>query len=185
MQSVRLGALVLGDLDVSKGDLHRVSRVELETEGALLDGRLGGIGNAFDSIEPSFVSASSNLNFEGIPALGFHGRDGFFAFGWVALFWDVGSGGEVTLQGAGHPDLNLIVVPLEHDPGIDFSFPVFVIEREGEVGKMLLSPKDRSLVARVVFGVDCSLFHRPMRDAGLGFNEPTFEVFSIEERLGV
>lgn len=101
--------------------------MELESEGAFFDRGLGGVSDAFYSVEPSFISASFDFDFEGIPVLWLHGCDGFLAFGGVALFRNVGRGGEVAFFGARHADLDLIVVALEHHAGVNFPRAVFEI----------------------------------------------------------
>lgn len=159
--------------------------MKLEAEGAFFNGGVGSVSDAADSVEPGFVGVPFNFDFEGVPVLGFDGGDGFLALGRVALFRNIGSGGHIALEGAGHSDLDLIVLALEHDAGVDSPFSVFVFESEGEIGEVLLGPEDGSLTVGAVFGVDSTFFHRPMRDTRFGFDEPTFEVCSIEESFGV
>ena len=174
-------ALFFGDLDVSERDFHHVSGMELEAEGAGFDGGVGGVGDAFDSVEPCFVGVSFDFDFEGVPVLGFDGSDGFLAFGWVAFFWDVGCGGEVALEGAGDADLDLIVGALEHDAGVDFPFAVFEFESEGEVGKFFFGPKDGAFVFGTGFAVDGAFLDGPVWVVGFGIDAPVGEVFSVEE----
>lgn len=176
---------MLRDFDLPERDFHDISRVKLEAEGAGFDRGVRGVGDTFDSIEPSLVGVSFDLDFQSVPILRLHRSDGFLALGGVALFRDVRSGGEIPLEGAGYADLDLIVRSLEHDTGVDLSFAVFEIEREGEIGEVLFGPENGALTFWAVLGVNGAVLHGPMRDSGFGLNDPATEVFSVEKRLSV
>ena len=183
LESVGPYLLMLGDFDLAEGDGHVFSTVELEAEGAFFDGGFGFVGDAFDAIEPSFVGVSFDLNFENVPVLGFDGGDGFLALGGVTLAGDVGSGGEITLEGPGDADLDLVVGLLDHDPGVDGAFAKLVFESEGEILEFLLGPKKGAGFFGAGLTLDEAFLHGPMGVLALGVDAPVFEVFAVEEGL--
>lgn len=173
------------DLQIPKRNRHRVPRMELEAEGAFGGCGVGFVGDAFDSVEPSLVDVAFDLDFQGVPVLGFHGGNRFLALDGIAFAGDVGCGGEVPLEGAGDPDLDLVVGSLEHDPGIDGAFSQLIFEREGEVGKFLLRPQERGRLFRAGLAENGAVLDSPMLGLALRFDPPIREVFPVKKRLGL
>jgi len=159
--------------------------MELEAERAFVFGGLGGVSDAFDSVEPSLVDVAFDHDFQGVPVLGFDRGDGFFSFDGVALARNVGGSGEVALERTGDSDLDLVVVALEHNAGVDGAFTVFVVESEGEIGEFFVGPENGTGFLGAGLAMKNAVFHGPVFDLALGIDPPVREVFSVEERFGV
>lgn len=173
------------DFDVAEVDLHDVSGMELETERAFFLGGVGFIGDAFDAVEPGFVNLAFGFDFEGVPVVFSDGSDGFFSFDRITFSVDVGGGGEVTFEGTGDADLDLVIFSAQENAGVDGAFTVFEVDGEDEIGEFFFSPKEDAFFFRAILAVDHAVFSCPVSEIAFGVAFPTAEVFAVEEADGL